>query len=184
MKNELDQQLCEKFPKLFKNRYGDMTTTAMCWGFECGDGWYEIINSLCSNIQHYIDQNRKHRANAIQYNRVLSRAIDGDTRGLVWWHSWPTPTEHTYKSVEQNLANPRFRTIPDIVTQVTVDQVKEKFGTLHFYYSGGDDYIRGLVHMAESISETTCEECGNQGKIRMDGWIRTLCEEHNRHDAT
>ena len=27
----------------------------------------------------------------------------------------------------------------DVVAQVTVDQIKEKFGGLRFYYSGGDD---------------------------------------------
>jgi hypothetical protein len=27
----------------------------MCWGFECGDGWYNIINQLCANIQHHVD---------------------------------------------------------------------------------------------------------------------------------
>ena len=22
------------------------------WGFECGDGWYDLIDSLCLNLQH------------------------------------------------------------------------------------------------------------------------------------
>jgi hypothetical protein len=38
MKQELDEQLCAKYPKIFVNRHADMKTTAMCWGFECGDG--------------------------------------------------------------------------------------------------------------------------------------------------
>ena len=32
-----------------------MTETAMCWGFDCGDGWFNIINQLCANIQHHVD---------------------------------------------------------------------------------------------------------------------------------
>ena len=36
---------------------------------------------------------------------------------------------------------------------VEVDQVKEKFGQLRFYVTGDDDYVRGLVRMAESISK-------------------------------
>lgn len=61
---------------------------------------------------------------------------------------------------------------------IEIQQIKEKFGTLRFYYSGGDDYIDGLVRFAEAMTETTCEVCGNKGKIRDTGWIQTLCDEH------
>ena len=33
MRQELDQLLCERYPKIFANRHADMKTTAMCWGF-------------------------------------------------------------------------------------------------------------------------------------------------------
>ena len=55
MRDELDKQLCEKYPKIFRDRHSPMTETAMCWGFECGDGWHQIIDSLCSQIQHHIN---------------------------------------------------------------------------------------------------------------------------------
>jgi hypothetical protein len=127
MKNELEEALCKKYPKMFVNIDADMNTTAMCWGFECGDGWYNIINTLCANIQSHIDWKNK--------NEV-------------------------------------------VVPQVTVDQVKEKFGGLRFYYGGGDDVIDGMVRMAEGMSEVTCEVCGTPGESQGNGWIRTLCEEH------
>lgn len=57
MSPELDKQLCEKYPKLFKQRNMPMAQTAMCWGFECGDGWYDLIDRLCGTIQNYIDHN-------------------------------------------------------------------------------------------------------------------------------
>ena len=124
MKQELDKLLCEKYPKMMVNRNKDMMETCMCWGFECGDGWFNILDQLMGNIQHHID--------------------------------WKNRTE-------------------EVVAQVTLDQVKEKFGTLRFYYSGGDDYISGLVSMAESMSGVTCEGCGNPGKSRGGGWIHTYC---------
>jgi hypothetical protein len=61
---------------------------------------------------------------------------------------------------------------------VTVRQIKEKFGGLRFYYEGGDDVVDGMVRMAESWAARTCEECGNPGKSRHGGWIRTLCDVH------
>jgi hypothetical protein len=132
MRQELDEQLCKNYPKMMVNRYKPMTETAMCWGFECGDGWFNILNQLMGNIQHHIDWKEK--------------------------QGKPVP-------------------------QVTLDQVKEKFGTLRFYYTGGDDYIRGLVSMAESMSGVTCEKCGNPGTTDGQGWISTLCETHRNKNG-
>ena len=148
MRQELDKLLCEKYPKMMVNRNKNMQETAMCWGFECGDGWYNILNQLMSNIQHHIDWKEKQRDWAIRFN---STAAPED-----------------------------LRPVPDTIPQVTLDQVKEKFGTLRFYYSGGDDYIRGMVTLAEAMSGTTCEECGNLGERRGGGWIYTACDAHTK----
>jgi len=55
MSPELDALLCEKYPKIFAQRNLPMTQTTMCWGFECGDGWFTLIDVLCELIQHDID---------------------------------------------------------------------------------------------------------------------------------
>ena len=145
MKKELDQQLCEKYPLLFKNRNASMMETLMCWGFEHGDGWYNIINALCDNMQSHIDWSHKQNA---------------------WDLKW-------------NLEHPdEQRPVREPVAQVVVIQVKEKFGSLRFYYEGGDDTISGMVRMAESMSAVMCEECGAPAETRGPGWIRTLCEVH------
>jgi hypothetical protein len=65
-----------------------------------------------------------------------------------------------------------------VVEQVVVEQIKEKFGGLRFYYSGGDDTVAGMVRMAEAWADIACEECGGIGKRRDGGWIRTLCDIH------
>ena len=108
----------EQFPKMFGEKYG---------GFACGEGWWPILEKLCSNIQSHIDWK----------NRQL-----------------------------------------EAVPQVTVAQIKEKFGGLRFYYDGGDEQIRGMVQMAEAWADTSCEECGAPGKRRDGGWIKTLCDHH------
>lgn len=65
-----------------------------------------------------------------------------------------------------------------VVEQVVVDQIKEKFGGLRFYYEGGDDQISGMVRMAEAWAEHSCEECGAPGTKGGRGWIKTLCPAH------
>jgi hypothetical protein len=139
MKQELDEQLCARYPNIFVDRHADMRTTAMCWGFECGDGWYNILDQLCGNIQSHIDWSIKNNA-------------------------W---------DVEKDSKN-----IRSVVPQVVAAQVKEKFGSLRFYYDGGDDYIRGLSVMAESMSMVTCETCGAPGQTRGRGWMYTACDTH------
>lgn len=68
MRRELDEQLCEKYPKIFRDRNAPMTQTAMCWGFECGDGWYNIINALCFQIQSHIDWRNSQRQLLLKSN--------------------------------------------------------------------------------------------------------------------
>jgi hypothetical protein len=55
MKQELDDKLCKKYPLMFAERNMPMTETCMCWGFECGDGWYDLLDCLCYSIQKYLD---------------------------------------------------------------------------------------------------------------------------------
>jgi hypothetical protein len=137
MREELDEALCAKYPKIFANRHGDMKETLMCWGFEHGDGWYQILDSLCANIQSHIDWQNENFAKGYPY------------------YEKPVP-------------------------QVVAQQVKEKFGTLRFYYNGGDDVIDGMVRIAESWSAVACEECGAPGTQNSQGWIKTLCETHRK----
>ena len=57
MNKELDDALCAKYPLIFAQRNWDMMDTCMCWGFECGDGWYDLIDTLCGTIQSYLNSN-------------------------------------------------------------------------------------------------------------------------------
>jgi hypothetical protein len=56
------------------------------------------------------------------------------------------------------------------------DQIKEKFGVLRVYHTGGSEYMAGVVRMAEDISGSICEVCGLPGEQRKGGWIKTLCD--------
>lgn len=45
MSPELTQKLVEKYPKLFSSK--------QFWGFECGDGWYDLLDYLCGSLVTY-----------------------------------------------------------------------------------------------------------------------------------
>jgi len=65
-------------------------------------------------------------------------------------------------------------------------QIKEKFGGLRVYCYGSDDFIKGAIEMAESISYSICEVTGEKGKLRkqmkneaqepIPAWMKTLSD--------
>ena len=78
-----------------------------------------------------------------------------------------------------------------------INQVKEKYGTLRYYYEGGKtqivrDIMDAVVRKAEMESAYTCEECGNSSRrsdsskgikwdstavTKSDGyWYKTICD--------
>lgn len=89
-------------------------------------------------------------------------------------------TEDQRKRYMDQLLDSEGRKVPDLVPQVVAAQVKEKFGTLRFYYDGGDSVIEGMVYMAESMSGVTCEVCGAPGTTGGSGYISTKCEVHKK----
>ena len=180
MKKELDEYLCKVYPKMMINRDKSIQETCMCWGFECGDGWFQILNQLMSNIQHHIDWRERQRDIDIKFNEMAVQLKAGDS--TLFDESMKDMLNRDWvEKRKQELIDLPLREIKEC-PQVTLDQVKEKFGTLRFYYTGGDDYISGLVSMAESMSGVTCEECGKPGTSTRGGWIKTACKEHGGVD--
>lgn len=174
MSPELDKQLCNKYPKIFIDRNKSPQETCMHWGFEVGDGWYQLIDVLCE---------------ALTYTFTTSVEVDeedGKRLGI-----------EPYKDAKGEV----FYFFSVEPPQVIADQVKEKFGTLRFYYhleysedntslvatkkypqlveinKRYSDYIDGIVHFAETASGRTCEVTGAEGSMHVrDGWYKTLNE--------
>ena len=125
MNKELDKELCKKYPKIFAQRNMPMNQTAMCWGFQHGDGWYTLVDSLCFLIQAHIDHIND----------------------------------------------------PKKCSQVVASTVKEKFGGLRFYTSGGDKVTESYIRFASFLSNSTCEMCGTTAGVEQtEGWIYTMCK--------
>jgi len=60
---------------------------------------------------------------------------------------------------------------------VIVLQVKEKYGGLRFYITGGSDEVFDLITETENKSYSICMTCGSEGKLRKhNGWSITLCD--------
>ena len=159
MKRELDEALCAKYPLIFRDRNADMRTTAMCWGLECGDGWYNIIDVLCGLLTS------DYRQAQSRYEHLMETGVGSILYGI--------------KTVTQEAINEAKAKLDEETLKVPVAaQVKEKFGGLRFYVNATTDKHHNYISFAESMSYRTCEECGAPGKTYTDGWHMTLCDIH------
>lgn len=106
---------------------------------------------------------------------IIQNHIDNATRQREWTIRWNENAEN----------DDDIRPVPELIDQVSVIQIKEKFGTLRFYYENHNDFVNGLVSMATAMTAITCETCGNPGKLRSTNrrWIRTLCDTHDAESA-
>lgn len=112
MKEENINKLLNIYPELFKE---------LKFGFECGDGWTNILEALCECIININYENKP---------------------------------------------------------QMTFVQIKEKFGLLRIYTNNTDEFMDGMIAMAESMSSKICEYCGSTKDISSEGgYIQTLCKE-------
>jgi hypothetical protein len=159
MKKELDEALCAKYPLIFKDRNADMRTTAMCWGIECGNGWYNIIDTLCGLLTS------EYRQAKSRYDYLVETGVGGILYGT------KTVTQEAIDEAKVKLDEETMR-VP------VASQVKEKFGGLRFYVQAATDKHYQYITFAESMSYRTCESCGAPGKTYTDGWHTTLCDIH------
>lgn len=112
----------------------------------------------------------------------------GDSVGPGWW---PILVEAFGKIDEIMKAAPEYK--------FKVVQIKEKFGGLRFYsninlVNATDDeddedkedpvrsslykQVRAVIVEAEDRASETCEDCGEPGTRRNNGWLKTQCDKH------
>ena len=63
MKQELEQKLTQKYPSIFAQTDLPPTQSLMCFGLECGDGWYSLIDFLCKRL---VSMNKENDCQAVQ----------------------------------------------------------------------------------------------------------------------
>ena len=164
---EFEKHMAEKYPRYFGEgkRYG---------GFAIGKGWYPIIEALVDQIDHYTKWQRRMRANDLRKLRAKNKGMEALIQFMAGNNRIPSDwdIERAEDAMENDIK------VQPKVTWVHVEQIKEKFGGLRFYYQGGNEHISGMVTMAEVWAGRSCETCGNVGVRRSGGWIRTLCDIH------
>lgn len=87
MKKELQDKLYEKHPKIFKKK--NDKNSCMIFGIDTGNGWYDLIDTLCTTIQHNVDWNDIPQVEVTQlkekFGTMRYYTVGGDerTRGMI-----------------------------------------------------------------------------------------------------
>ena len=180
-----EQYLIDKYPDLFyENESGQRECPCGAW---VPPGWESIVDELCAAITRYTKHTYRLDHDIISKKYYIWRWIG---KVLDWMHQkfikiFPRFNKQQYnkpfysfveKFRQRSYKCVKYKTV--CPPSVKIDQIKEKYGELRFYYSGGDEQVAGMVLMAEYLCNQTCEVTGNPGVLCVrGGWYKTLSPE-------
>lgn len=196
MTQELEDALASKYPMLFRQRSLSMMETCMCWGLECGDGWYGLIEEMCRRLQYICDEFDV----VVEFQQIKEKY--GTLRvyyGVKYGPSWTVTTPWLYKLACWSQSHIRYlifwkRTYKErseYSTRVNrlirfLDPYRKKING-SCYKSKYDvtpaatkveDTINSITGTAENMSAIVCEACGSTVCVDVSGrsWITTRCK--------
>lgn len=75
MQKHIEKTFIETFPQLFADMYGDPKVTCLAFGCDHGEGWYELLWTLCENIQKELDRHPEPDFKFTQVKQKFGRLI-------------------------------------------------------------------------------------------------------------
>lgn len=202
MKTELQKKLFDKYPIIFQDRNKPMTETCMCWGVDTGDGWYNLIDKLCSELMYIskkhdviiIADQVKEKYGTLRFyysvklgNRwtyhpmLVIKVINDITRRLPYkyfnWLQHPIWKFYNWTRKFENRLDGKV-----FITEERGHWIRH--GRKMFAYNGINDIISDVVGKYEDLSEMICEDCGSSAQLKCKyGWYKTICDKCGNEDG-
>lgn len=167
MRLELENKLCKDFPLLYRGRKKSLQESLMGFGFECEDGWYELLYDLSSKLEPLIKKIRPTICASCYHKKKEHKPVCS----YIYTYE-PTIELRIEDGKDERCGCTEFTPYyPEVV------QVKSKFGGLRYYMHGATDTMNKLIDKAEKKSYNTCELCGSPGQEHsVRGWYWTICK--------
>lgn len=166
MIQELQQNLVNKYPIIFKDYGGDPRETCMAWGICCGDGWYKILDEMCKEITDLLEGTKWY---------FVAEQVKEKFGGLRFYYKFEPYKNNFLYNLETYILT--ISTKLKFSNPYWFSRLREKIFPTKF--EKVVKLIEDLVDNTENLSYKTCEVCGKPGKPLGGGWVRTLCEEHS-----
>jgi hypothetical protein len=159
MNKKNTNKLWEKYPIIFSGRHLTLQQSLIPFGFECGDGWYNLIDELCENVMTLIGD---------KDITVTAAQVKEKFGGLRFYYDIRSPDTF----------------IGNIGYRISRFMFKLKWGQMYWkiqdfrkkFYKTLEEKIRDAIHDGEDKSYDTCEICGEPGETRGRGWVSTQCD--------
>jgi len=155
MNEENTEKLFNDFPEFFDRRKEGMMVSLMCFGFECADGWHNLIYNLCSDIKEWFLNNES--------NHIMGEDCDG---GYIFEKRKGIPPQFQVHQVKEKFGGLRFyiggapKAIYDMIHKAEHDS---------FFI---------CEHCGNDVREQKYDDKEYHSYYRDDlGWILTLCDE-------
>lgn len=196
MKPKLQAQLFSKYPEIFRDRTRSMRETCMCWGICTGDGWYDLLDRLCGDLQWNTDKNSYPQVVADQVKekfgtlRFYYHLEDTNSsrekifRKLYFYSPFPQGwslrkcfnkenAKYTFRNIAYTPRNWFYDIKRHVQNWWNCEELQWK--------SRKDGHIDGAITLACSMSAYICEECGKPGQCCQQGghafgWVKTVCD--------
>ena len=153
MNEQNTKKMLTDFPALFRDALRSSSEQQSCMGrgFECGDGWFQLIYELCTSIE------------------VQAREMGLDPAT----EDWPMA-----RQVKEKFGSMRFYiSTPSPEPSDNRLEAESRGDLLSFRPVASIESIRKLVADAEAKSSTICQGCGQPAEMRNDGgYWRVLCD--------
>lgn len=162
MDPNLQTKLIKKYPKIFKQTSLSPQESCMYFGIETGDGWYMLIDKICSQLQWNTDKN--------EYPQVVFTQVKEKYGALTIYYQSFSPEANTkIGKIKEWIAHKLVKYLGKYIPIAISDCYKE-------------GQIDGCIACAESLSIKICEQCGSTigTKLIDDGWMYTRCKECRR----
>lgn len=194
MKAELQKKLYDKYPAIFIKNELPMTETCMCWGIECGDGWYDLMDNLCARLNDICEKyDVKIVADQVKEKYGTLRFYYSVEFGKRWTRKFSRMSNFLH-TISSHLSYTRFPKLVNYINHMYCDaRDKEwqldnqvyitkhcngwiKHGQFMLAYRGVYDLIDGVISNFDDFSSMVCEKCGSTvGVESTKGWISYQC---------
>ena len=201
-RRDFEKRMREQYPLLYSDLYGSPSRTCMAFGFDIGPGWYPLIEELSPKLEALIRP--IHDKEMADPEACCSGC--GEKRQWHWffflfysvkyfflnkwkaikafpaWRkrdkAWNKAGQSFWKTLHFAMFRFKYRGAcrnwkP---SYPRATQMKEKFAGLRLYMTSFTDEIDELISEAEKKSYTICEECGEPGEVKGQGWLVCLCD--------
>ena len=154
MKEELEQSLVTRYPELFAGRGKSPKESLMCFGCECGDGWYGILDNLFGFITDV-------RQNRLRLLGVKPEFATPENDGYI---------DFRCPQVVLDQVKEKYGTLR-VYWHFSHDEIEELRSKvrderdLEEGINRYSDLIGGAVDYSEYLSSNTCEVTGKPGKL-------------------